>query len=69
MLVNTIIEERMTILALQVSELTGDLEAVEDEVTLINSDQISQEQRILELEINADGKKMSYEQISEMSLL
>ena len=46
----------MTVLELQVAEITGDLEAVEDEVTLITSDQISQDQKILELEIDADGK-------------
>ena len=46
----------MTVLELQVAELTDDLDAVEDEVTLISSDQISQDERILELEIDADGE-------------
>ena len=46
----------MTILELQVAELTDDLDAAEDEVTLISSDQISQDERILELEIDADGE-------------
>ena len=53
---NTTIEERVTVLELQVAELTDDLDAVEDEVTLISSDQISQDERILELEIDADGE-------------
>ena len=55
MFVNTTIEERVTILELQVTELTGDLDAVEDEVILISSDQISQDERILELEVDANG--------------
>ena len=53
---NATIEERVVILELQVAELTGDLDAVEDEVILISSTQIIQDQRILELEIDADGK-------------
>ena len=54
--VNTTIEERVTILELQVTELTGDVDSVEEEVILISSSQIIQDQRILELEIDADGK-------------
>ena len=50
----------MTILELQVTELTGDVESVEDEVILISSDQISQDQRILELEIDANGNDINY---------
>ena len=46
----------MTVLELQVAELTDDLDAIEDEVTLISSDKISQDERILELEIDADGE-------------
>ena len=53
---NATIEERVVILELQVTELTVDLDAVEDEVILISSSQIIQDQRILELEIDADGK-------------
>ena len=53
---NNTIEEKVTVLELQVAEITGDLEAVEDEVTLISSSQILQDERILELEVDADGK-------------
>ena len=60
MIVNTTIEERVTILELQVTELAGDVDAVEDEVILISSDQISQDQRILELEIDANGNNLNY---------
>ena len=60
MSVNTTIEERVTILELQVTELAGDVDAVEDEVILISSDQISQDERILELEIDANGNTSNY---------
>ena len=53
--VNTSVEERVTVLELQVAELTDDVVAVEDEVTLISSEQIIQDQKILELEIDSDG--------------
>ena len=35
--------------------LGTDLEAVEDEVTIISSHQVLQDQRIVELEIDSDG--------------
>ena len=60
MSVNTTIEERVTILELQVTDLAGDVDAVEDEVILISSDQISQDERILELEIDANGNNLNY---------
>ena len=60
MVVNTTIEERVTILELQVTEVTVDLDAVEDEVILISSDQISQDERILELEVDANGNNSNY---------
>ena len=37
------------------SELQGDLDSVEEEVTVISTEQILQDGRILELEIDADG--------------
>ena len=43
-------------LEFQVSELQGDLDSVEEEVTVISTEQILQDGRILELEIDADGK-------------
>ena len=58
--VNTTIEERVAILELQVTELTDDVDAVEDEVTIITSGQIAQDQRILELEIDSDSKGLRY---------
>ena len=58
--VNTTIEERVTILELQVTELTGDIEAVEDEVILISTDQLTQNERILELEMDANGNNSNY---------
>ena len=56
---NGTIEERVTLLELQVDDLTGDLDALEGEITIISSDQISQDQRILELEVDSDGKFLS----------
>ena len=50
----------MTVLELQVTELTGDVDSVEDEVILISSSQIIQDQRILELEIDANGNNSNY---------
>ena len=60
MSVNTTIEERVTILELQVTELAGDVDAIKDEVILISSSQISQDERILELEIDANGNNLNY---------
>ena len=58
----TTIEERVTLLEFQVEALTegtnsleSDLNAVEDEVIVISSQQILQDQRIVELEIDSDG--------------
>ena len=49
------IEERVSMLEFQVAELAGDLDSVEEEVTVISTEQILQDGRILELEIDADG--------------
>ena len=59
MLNSTTIEERVTLLEVQVDDLTGDLDALEGEVTTISSDQITQDQRILELQVESDGKDAS----------
>ena len=53
---NNTVGERVTVLELQVAELTDDVEAVEDEVTLMSSGQLIQDQKILELEIDSDSK-------------
>ena len=42
-------------LEFQITEVQGDLESVEEEVTVISTEQILQDGRILELEIDADG--------------
>ena len=63
MIQNSTIEERVALLELQVAnidtELTNletDLDSVEDEVTVISTEQILQDGRILELEIDSDGE-------------
>ena len=53
---NDTTEERVTLLEPQVDDLTGDLGELEDEVTVLTSDQVLQDQRIVELEIDSDGK-------------
>ena len=63
MIQNSTIEERVALLELQVANLdTGltnletDLDSVEAEVTIISTEQILQDGRILELEIDSDGE-------------
>ena len=63
MVQNTTIEERVALLELQVTNLNAgvtnqktDLGSVEEEVTVISAEQIFQDGRILELEIDSDGK-------------
>ena len=43
-------------LEFQVTELQGDLDSIEEEVTVISTEQILQDGRILELEIDSDGR-------------
>ena len=40
-----------------ITNLMSDLDAIEDEVTVISSQQILQDERILELEIDSDSKQ------------
>ena len=39
-----------------VGNIESDVEAIEDEVTIISTGQMSQDERILELEVDSDGK-------------
>ena len=63
-LLNDTMEERVSILEIQmetinsdVGNLESDLEAVENEVTIISTEQIIQDERLLELEVDSDGMK------------
>ena len=53
---NDTIEERVAVLEFQVTDLEEDIQSVEDEVTIISQQQILQDERILELELDSDGK-------------
>ena len=53
---NDTIQERVAVLEFQVTDLEEDIQSVEDEVTIISQQQILQDERILELELDSDGK-------------
>ena len=74
---DTAIEERVALLEFQVAALTentgsleSDLDAVEDEVIIISSQQVLQDQRIVELEIDSDGtRKIQFFHLKLLNLL
>ena len=60
---DTTIEERVTVLEFQVDNLNvevvdqaEDLDRIEGEIFIISADQVLQDERLLELEMDSDGK-------------
>ena len=49
------IEERVSVLEFQVTELTEDVTDLEEGLTLVETEQIIQDDRILELELDSSG--------------
>ena len=52
---NGTIEERVTLLEIQVDEVQGDLAQTEEEITLLFSQQVIQDDRLVNLEEDIDG--------------
>ena len=63
---NGTIEERVTFLEIQMDEVQGDLAQTEDEITLLFSQQIIQDDRLVNLEEDTDSLEGSVESKCQM---
>ena len=52
---DTTIEERVAVLEFQVSALTDDVTDLGEDVNLVEAEQLIQDEKILELQIDAEG--------------
>ena len=73
---NGTLEERVTVLEFQVAEITDvvmemldDVTEVVDDVNLLESEQVLQDERILELEMGSDGITCFLELIRQLLLI